>query len=196
MNFLLHLRLNEIAGLPAAGAIIGDVLRGRIDPALPAPLARSIALHRRIDALSDRHPQLLALKCRFTPAARRYAGIVLDLVCDYIAAKDWHRYGGGDETLDAFSRRMADQVAEPDLWHVSVGQPAPSTARFAALLVGYREASGIDHAIDHIAKRLSEPAPFLDAARAWPSQVEAAASALPTVFSDLADAARGFANPG
>lgn len=193
MNFLLHLRLNEAAGLPPAGAIIGDVLRGRLDPALPPALARSIALHRRIDALSDRHPALAPVKAGFAPGARRYAGIVLDLLCDHVAANDWTRYGITGESLEAFSHRMANAVADPVAWRVGVGKPAPGAARFDALLVGYRREAGIDRAIERITGRLARPAPFRDAARDWRDHIAATTTALPAVFDTLADVARGFA---
>jgi acyl carrier protein phosphodiesterase len=196
MNFLLHLRLSELAGLPPAGAIIGDVLRGRIDPTLPRPLALSIALHRRVDALSDRHPQLLQLKAGFPPAARRYAGIVLDLLCDHVAANDWRHYGRPDESLDAFSQRMARAVADDSAWRLSVDQAAPGIARFSKLLLGYRETAGIDRAILRIAERLRDPQPFIDAANSWQARIPATSAALPQIFEDLQRAARGFVDAG
>lgn len=194
MNFLLHLRLTEIAALPPAGAIIGDVLRGRLDPALPEPLARSIALHRRIDALSDRHPALSPIKVRFAPAARRYAGIVLDLVCDHVAANGWPAYGVPDEPLPAFARRMAAAVADEEAWRRAVDQAAPRVERFASLLTSYGDAAGVDRAIQRIAERLRSPTPFLEAAAGWRETIDATASALPEVFTDLAATARGFAD--
>ncbi len=195
MNFLLHLRLADIAGLPPAGAIIGDVLRGRINPALPAPLAQSIALHRRVDALSDRHAVLAGLKAGFAADQRRYAGIVLDLLCDYVAANDWARYGRAGESLTDFAERMAAAVADVGAWQAAVGQAAPEARRFGRLLMSYRDAEGIDRAVARIAERLRQPQPFRDAAEAWRSQIDPTAKVLPTVFADLAEAAQHF-SPG
>ncbi len=192
MNFLLHLRLNEIAGLPPAGAIIGDVLRGRLDPALPAALARSIALHRRIDALSDRHPLLLACKVAFPASTRRHAGIVLDLLCDHVAAIDWSHYGGAHEALSDFARRMADAVADERAWRISVARSPPAAGRFAALLCSYATEAGIDRALGRVAERLRQPQRLLDAGSGWRIQRSAVSDALPRVFADLAEVARGF----
>ncbi len=41
MNFLAHLWLTDRAGLPLAGAILGDVLHGALPADMPPALARA-----------------------------------------------------------------------------------------------------------------------------------------------------------
>ena len=101
MNFLAHLWLAERAALPLAGAVLGDVVRGRLDGRLPPLLERSIALHRRIDVVTDAHPLVIQARARFENGQRRYAGIVLDVLHDHALALAWPAQL---ETLDAFAR--------------------------------------------------------------------------------------------
>ena len=88
MNFLAHLWLTDRAGLPLAGAILGDILRGALPADMPEPLARSVMLHRHVDAHTDRHPRVVAAREHFAPGARRYAGILLDVLFDHVLAQD------------------------------------------------------------------------------------------------------------
>jgi acyl carrier protein phosphodiesterase len=92
LNFLAHLWLADRTGTSLPGAVLGDVVRGRDLSAYPEPLAQGIRLHRRIDAATDRHPGIAALRAGFAPGQRRYAGIVLDLAGDHALALDWARH--------------------------------------------------------------------------------------------------------
>ena len=105
MNYLAHLWLSEQARLPLAGAVLGDLVHGRLEGRFPAPLERSIRLHRRIDVVTDAHPLTAAARARFGPGARRYGGIVLDLLYDHCLALDWPHYSA--EPLADFARRAA-----------------------------------------------------------------------------------------
>lgn len=55
--------------------------------------------------LTDRHPVVQAARAGFEPGARRYAGILLDILYDHCLALDWARYS--DEPLAAFAQRGA-----------------------------------------------------------------------------------------
>ena len=155
MNFLAHLWLSDHAGLPLVGAVLGDVVRGRLDGHLPPLLERSIALHRRIDGVTDRHPRVVEARSRFEPGARRYAGIVLDVLHDHALALAWP---SPEEPLEAFALRAARAIADPGAWQLAAGRDAPEADRFAALLRSYREPAGIDQALARIAARLEPPA--------------------------------------
>lgn len=189
MNFLAHLWLSDQAGLPLAGAVLGDVVRGRLDGRLPLQLERSIALHRRIDAVTDRHPRIAAAREDFEPGARRYAGIVLDVLHDHALARRWPEQ---PETLTAFALRAAASVADPGAWQLAVGRAAPQAARFAALLQSYRQPDGIDEAFARIAARLARPQPLLDAAKGWRQRMTAVEADGPGLITDLETAALNF----
>lgn len=165
MNFLAHLWLTDRAGLPLAGAVLGDVVRGRLDGRLPAALEASIRYHRQVDVATDAHPTSVAARARFPNGARRWSGIVLDLIHDHALALDWPTYS--DEPLEAFAHRAALAVADQGAWQLAAGRPTPDAARFEALLLSYREAAGIDQALGRVASRLTRPELLIEHSAGW-----------------------------
>ena len=184
MNFLAHFWLTDKAQLPLAGALLGDVLRGALPPHMPAALAASVALHRRVDATTDRHPRVVAARTDFGPGARRYAGIVLDLLFDHVLARDWAAYSA--QPLPVFTDRAAQAVHEAGAWFEHAGQRTPEVAPFSALLQSYATAHGIERAIERTARRLSVPAGLLDAAAGWPGRLPGLERDFPVLLADLA----------
>jgi acyl carrier protein phosphodiesterase len=182
VNFLAHLWLADRSRTSLAGSILGDVVRGRELSTFPDEIAHGIRLHRRVDALSDRHPDLQTLRAAFG-GCRRYAGIVLDLAGDHALWLDWPDDGG--ESRDDFCARAAAAVAAASPWFVRAGGRATTTMEFAALLRSYGSEAGIDRAVRRVARRLREPAPLLDAARDWRGHLPALRSVLPGVLGDL-----------
>ena len=70
---------------------MADYVRG--DPRLewPADIAAGIALHRRLDALTDALPEVLGAKRLFRPETRRVAPVTLDVVWDHFLSRHWDR---------------------------------------------------------------------------------------------------------
>lgn len=101
MNLLAHALLAGDDDDVRFGSIIGDFVRGAIDPELPAGVRAGIALHRAVDAYTDAHPQVADARALFTPPLRRYAGILLDVWFDHLLAREWEGLVGG--SLPAFS---------------------------------------------------------------------------------------------
>jgi acyl carrier protein phosphodiesterase len=183
MNFLAHLWLADAARLPLAGAILGDTLHGALPADLPEPLARSVRLHRRIDAVTDRHPRVQAARRRFEPGTRRYAGIVIDVLFDHVLALEWPAYSG--EPLPAFIARAAAAVAAEGRWFAHAGQPPPRSAPFAALLESYGAEAGIEHALRRTATRLRRPQGLIEAMAGWRGHLPQLRGDLPVVLADL-----------
>jgi acyl carrier protein phosphodiesterase len=195
MNYLAHLWLTDAARLPLAGAILGDWVRGRLeDRGLPPALDTSIRLHRRVDVLTDRHAALATVRERFPGGARRYAGIVLDLICDHALARDWERFGSG-ESLPAFVRRAADAVVGDAHWFVALDVSPPRAWRLRRLLLSSRSERGIDRAVRRTAARLREPQALIAAAANWRALVPVVDETLPTLLSELRVASIEFAQP-
>jgi len=87
MNFLAHAHLSRHGSDDFLyGNLIADGVKGdRLDGWSPET-AEGIRHHRRVDAMIDRHAEVLALR-RMAPATqRRYVGIALDLVWDHFLA--------------------------------------------------------------------------------------------------------------
>ncbi len=183
MNFLAHLLIAHRTQTSAAGAILGDIVRGSDLSTYPADIQRGIRIHRRIDALTDRHQVLQSHRQDFHPASRRYAGIVLDLVCDYSLAQDWPTHS--DEPLAAFCARSAAQVAAASEWFELAGSQAPNTPSFTELLRSYATVEGIERALRRTSTRLRKPSDLLAAASGWPVHVPALRDEMAQILADV-----------
>lgn len=183
MNFLAHLWLADRSGTSLAGSVLGDVVRGADLSAYPEDIATGVRLHRRIDAATDRHPGIVALRAGFPEGTRRYAGIVLDLIGDHALALDWARHHPAE--LPAFCAQAGSAIAEAGPWFRRAGGRDTSAAAFARLLESYGEAPGIDHALARTAQRLRDPAPLLAAGQDWPRHLPSMRALLPELLDDL-----------
>lgn len=183
MNFLAHLWLAEQSRTSLAGAILGDVVRGADLSAYPDDIAAGIRLHRRLDAATDRHPHIVALRNAQPDGVRRYSGIVLDLVADYLLSADWPRYSA--EPLPAFCARAGEAIAAASDWFLLAGGRSSSADGFAKLLLSYGTATGIERALSRTAQRLRQPQPLLDAGQHWPAMADALRPLLPALMHDL-----------
>lgn len=97
MNYLAHFHLaasarqDDAPGL-IVGALLGDFVKGPLRNEWPNDWEQGIALHRRIDALTDSHPEVGSLLETLPPAYRRYGGIMLDVCFDYCLARQWRNF--------------------------------------------------------------------------------------------------------
>jgi acyl carrier protein phosphodiesterase len=110
MNLLAHALLAAPDADLMLGGLIGDFVRGRVDPGLPSGVRAGIALHRAIDGYTDRHAEVTAARTLFDPPLRRYAGVLLDIWFDHLLARGWPAYS--QESLDDFSRSVRDLLDE------------------------------------------------------------------------------------
>lgn len=92
INFLAHLYLAGEASGDAAGALLGDFVKGPVATHWPQGLAAGIRLHRMIDRFTDSHPCWQASRARFPPTLRRFAGIAVDVIYDHFLARHWARF--------------------------------------------------------------------------------------------------------
>ena len=161
MNVLAHALLASPNAEVMLGSVIGDFVRGRIDPALPPNVRAGIALHRAIDGYTDTHAEVAAARRLFAPPFRRYAGILLDVWFDHLLARQWARFGEGD--LDDFSARVRA------LLDVNAGLVPERMRAFAAYLranalpAAYRHTAMIGNVLHGMSHRLSRANPLADA---------------------------------
>lgn len=109
MNFLAHALLAGGDADLEVGGVLGDFVRGKPDPELPAGLRAGISLHRAVDTFTDQHAEVVAARRLFAPPWRRYAGIMLDVWFDHCLARDFGRWS--DEPLEIFSARLQRRLA-------------------------------------------------------------------------------------
>jgi acyl carrier protein phosphodiesterase len=161
MNLLAHALLAAPDAEIMLGSVIGDFVRGRIDPALPPKVRAGVALHRAIDAYTDSHAVVAAARALFAPPFRRYAGILLDVWFDHLLARQWARFGEGD--LDAFSDRVRS------LLRIDAGLVPERMRGFVAYLEAndlpaeYRDIAMIGQALRGMSRRLKRVNPLGEA---------------------------------
>ena len=194
MNYLAHLLLAEQNPHGWLGALMGDFVKGAIDPGLPDGIRRGIVLHRRIDTFTDAHPVHRASRNRIVGARRRYAGIVVDLCYDHFLAIGWARHAA--LPLDEFTAHVYAALAR----HRAL--LPPRLARIAPRMTAqdwlgsYRNLVSLGVALDGIATRSPRAAPLAgaieDVQRCYPELGED----FNTFFSDLTDYASALRESG
>ncbi len=159
MNYLAHLYLSADSSEALVGGLLGDFVKGRLQPGrYPPRVLDAIALHRRIDSFVDRHPVTLHCRARFGPGFRRYAGILLDLFHDHFLARDWRAHAG--EPLAAFTDRAYRAFAR----HEALLPPRARLVTRAMArddwLGSYGHPDGVRRALRGIATRLGHANPL------------------------------------
>ena len=160
MNYLAHLHLGGQEPDALLGSLYGDFVKGPLRGQWPAGVEAGIRLHRRIDAFTDSHAQVLAAKARFAQDRRRYAGILVDLFFDHCLATHWPQFS--DEPLAQFTRRVYRVLAAEAELPGKLGLIAP---RMAAQdwLGSYREFGVLEQVLHGMSRRLSRPEGLLGA---------------------------------
>jgi acyl carrier protein phosphodiesterase len=155
VNHLAHFHLAGDCEQLVVGALLGDHLKGPLRGAWPRAIECGVRLHRRIDAFTDTHEELRALRRHFGPGERRLAGVVTDLFFDYWLVRHWERFEAA--ALDAFSARVYAILDR----HAAVlpDSAAREARRIVAhdLLCRYGEAGMFEGVLEHIGERLGQP---------------------------------------
>ena len=152
MNYLAHLYLAGPEPEALLGALMGDFVKGPLASRYPAPLARALALHRRIDSFTDAHPRVAVSRARMSAPRRRFAGIMVDLFYDHFLARNWTEYAS--EPLHQFTGRVYTLV---QLHHARLPERLQSLAPRMAeqdWLGSYRDVGAVHEALDRISRRL------------------------------------------
>jgi len=183
VNFLAHLWLADQTKTSLAGAILGDVVRGADLTAYPDEIARGIRLHRKIDAATDRHPRIVSERERYASGQRRYAGIVLDLACDFLLSGQWPTHS--TESLPDFCARAAEAVAGATPWFELAGARGTQAPQFTELLLSYGSEAGIERALRRVASRMRESDGLLIAGGQWRASAARLGKDLPELLGDL-----------
>jgi acyl carrier protein phosphodiesterase len=185
MNLLVHLWLAERSHSSAAGQILGDVIKGRLDSRLngrlPPAIRDGIRLHRAIDGFSDAHPAHRAMRRHFEAPLRRYAGILVDIGFDHSLANTWPDYS--HESLAGFAAAAERQVRRE--WPAQAPFAVARMRGLATVLHGYAQPAGVQRALDSVARRLTHRNPLGCALPALLAQKAAFDAALPGLLAAL-----------
>lgn len=109
MNFLAHLHLASLANSSLYGNILADFVRGNPQGNYSDKVIDGIFMHRRVDVMTDRLPQVLDAKRLFREEFRRVAPITLDVVWDHFLALHWQELEPAI-SLQAFVNRAQIEI--------------------------------------------------------------------------------------
>ena len=91
MNFLAHLHLAQLANSSLLGNLMADFVRGNVQSQWPETVVAGIAMHRRVDVLTDNLPEVREARQFFRAETRRVAPITLDVIWDHFLALHWDK---------------------------------------------------------------------------------------------------------
>ena len=155
MNFLAHLLLSCEQEELMIGNFLGDFVKNRELPQFPEAVQQGIRLHRLIDSFTDAHPLVRQGTKRMHHRHGKYAGVVIDVLYDYVLANHWEKFGPG--SLEVFTQRTYRVLEKhlpimPERLHAIVpGMIADDW------LVRYGTTDGIAYTFSRIQKRVSRP---------------------------------------
>jgi acyl carrier protein phosphodiesterase len=155
MNFLAHLLLSCEEEELMIGNFLGDFTKNKDLPTFSPAIQRGVRLHRIIDTYTDNHPIVRQGTHRLHQRHGKYAGVVIDVLYDYILANNWSDYGPG--SLEEFAKSTYDTLERHlDKMPVRLHSIVP---RMIAdnWLVRYGAKDGIAYTFSRIQKRVSKP---------------------------------------
>ena len=175
MNFLAHLYLSGADPKVKIGNFIGDFVKGRnLSEQFEAGIVKGIALHREIDAFTDRHPVVRESKIRLRPKYRHYSPVIIDVFYDHFLAANWATYS--DQLLANFARDSYNTLEKYQaLLPEQVNQMLPYMIK-GNWLVGYSQVEGIHRALSGMARRTP-----------YESKMEEATADLQLYYSEFQD---------
>ena len=154
MNYLAHLHLGGQRPGQLLGSLYGDFVKGRLQGQFDHEVEAAIALHRRIDVFTDRHPLVDTALGRFSETRRRYAGIVLDVFFDHCLARDWTLYA--DRPLEQFTADVYQVLSRERQLPERLAKIAPHMVA-NDWLGSYREFAVLEQVLRGISRRLTRP---------------------------------------
>jgi acyl carrier protein phosphodiesterase len=140
------------------GGFVADFVKG--NPAHPrhglsAGVVAGIVRHRRVDAFTDAHPAVAAVRAWLHPRCHKYAGVAVDVFFDHFLARDFTALTGASlpdfvaftyqtirdhpAMLPPNAQRMADAMIRQD-W-----------------LTNYQTRPGIDRTLKGLSQRTAHP---------------------------------------
>jgi acyl carrier protein phosphodiesterase len=152
MNYLAHIALAQPNHDSLVGNLLGDFCKGVPLQTFPAAVLSGLANHRAVDKFTDMHPQLMALKQRFSPQRRRFCGIALDVLFDHFLILHWQRFYA--EEFSRYKQQLyTDLAAAEHLMPVAMAETM-RRVRCDDWLASYQHLPSLGAALDNIARRI------------------------------------------
>jgi len=158
MNLLAHAWLSDRNEGYLIGNFMGDFIKG--DPTaerhglLPIEID-GIRIHRAIDAFTDSHAEVQAVRTLLYPRCHKYAGVAVDVFFDHFLATQFTEITG--EKLNEFVGYVYHQL------RLRADRLPPRAARMAHYMMeqdwlrNYQTTAGIDRALSGLSRRTQFP---------------------------------------
>lgn len=155
MNYLAHVFLSFEDEELLIGNFIADMISNQEVAKYSEGIKRGIYLHRKIDAYTDQHPEVLKGVRRLYQKHHKYAPVVIDVYYDYLLGNSWNAYS--PKSLDLFTHDVYSILAD----HLSI-LPTHLQRNLPMMiednwLYEYKNVNGLQRAIRSIQKRSSRP---------------------------------------
>lgn len=98
MNYLAHTLLSFGDESLLIGNFITDFINAKQARALGQEFQKGVELHRNIDSFTDSHEMFITGRRRLAEHHDKYSPVVLDILYDYLLARNWNKYS--DVSLD------------------------------------------------------------------------------------------------
>jgi len=158
MNHLAHLALAGDKPEMVIGGFLGDFVKGQLQNRFEPEIEEGIRLHRAIDAYTDQHTEVASAASQFKPPFRRYSGIILDVLFDYLLAQNWSDYY--DCELQQFSRHVLRLLVESNDHLPPKVHLIATKMHSANSLSNYGEIRFLETAFSNLSQRLTRSNPL------------------------------------
>ena len=155
MNLLAHAVLAAPGDESLAGNLIADFVRQTEVERMSPGLRAGVMQHRRVDAFTDRHPDVSRSVRRLSERWGWFAGILIDVYYDHVLSVEWERHVGGSRR--AFIDRVHDVLLTAPL-----PEPAADVMRQfvrADRLASYADPAGLADALARLSDRIAARIP-------------------------------------
>ena len=122
MNYLAHAYLSFDQPGILAGNMISDFVKGKKQYSYSLMIQKGIKLHRAIDNFTDTHIAIKEMKKAFRPAYGLYAGVFIDIICDYFLANDKKEFATPDALKSFAAKTYSELNAQLQLIPPDFGQ--------------------------------------------------------------------------
>ena len=154
MNFLAHFFTARASDELLSGSFLGDFVRGSVEKQ-PERFRAGIALHRRVDSLTDDHHLVLGSVARIRPACGRYAPVALDVIFDYLLANSWSEWT--EQPFEEFVDRVYSVLRRDVEEYPEIAARVARSMAEHDWLASYRTEQGIRFALRRMNARLRRP---------------------------------------
>lgn len=154
MNYLAHLFLAKDGNAESLiGNLAGDFVKGTLRDRFTPGIRAGIMHHRQVDAFTDAHPRVGAMRHILIPEHGHYARVINDIFIDHFLSCFFEEYA--NETLESFLGRayaLIDPHADELPGRLRLVYPRMRDERW---LLSYRELDSVHEALRNLSFRLT-----------------------------------------